>query len=39
MTIPSTYLDSLRKIKSNEPDFIDMREVSIFSSAIFGSVL
>jgi hypothetical protein len=44
MMILSTYLDSLQKIESNEPDFIDMREVlflavPIFRCAIFGSVL
>jgi hypothetical protein len=35
MTILSIYLDSLQKIESDEPDFIDMREVVIFSSAYF----
>jgi hypothetical protein len=32
MTIPSTYLGSLQKIESDEPDFIDMQDMSIFSS-------
>jgi hypothetical protein len=44
MTIPSTYPGSLQKIESDEPIFIDMREVSflvvpIFRRAIFGVLL
>jgi len=39
MTILSIYLDSLQKIESNELDFIDMREVSIFRCVIFGIII
>lgn len=35
ITIPSKCSGSLQKIESNEPDFIDMREVFIFRSAYF----
>jgi hypothetical protein len=35
MMILSIYLDSLQKIESDETDFIDMRDVAIFSSAYF----
>jgi hypothetical protein len=35
MTILSIYLDSLQKIESDEPKFIDMRDATIFSSAYF----
>jgi hypothetical protein len=35
MTILSTYLHSLQKLESDEPDFMDMQEVAIFSSAYF----
>lgn len=35
MVILRIYLDSLKKIESDGPDFINMGELSIFSSAYF----
>jgi hypothetical protein len=35
MMIPSTYADSLQKIKFDEPIFIDIQRDSIFISAYF----
>lgn len=35
MVILSTYSDSLQKIKSNEPDLINMPEIAILAVPIF----
>jgi hypothetical protein len=34
--IMSIYFDSVWKIEFDEPEFIDMRDAAIFSSAIIG---
>jgi hypothetical protein len=36
MSIPTTYSDTPLKIEFDEPNFIDMRELSIFSSMPCG---